>query len=48
MIKYYTTDGQVYYETGEDEPMNKEQKIQELTERIENSKRRVREVTKVK
>lgn len=37
MIKYYTTDGQVYYETGEDEPMNKEQKIQELTERIENS-----------
>lgn len=35
MIKYYTTDGQVYYETGEDEPMNKEQKIQELTERIE-------------
>lgn len=37
MIKYYTTDGQVYYETGEDEPMNKEQKIQELTERIEKS-----------
>ena len=37
MIKYYTTDRQVYYETGEDEPMNKEQKIQELTERIEKS-----------
>lgn len=37
MIKYYTNDGQVYFETGEDEPMNKEQKIQELTARIENS-----------
>ena len=36
MIKYYTGDGQVYFETGGERTMNKEQKIQELTERIEN------------
>lgn len=46
MIKYYTTDGQVYYETGEDEPMNKEQKIQELTERIEKSQTELDEIKK--
>lgn len=36
-IKYYTGDGQVYFETGGERTMNKEQKIQELTERIEKS-----------
>lgn len=44
MIKYYTSDGQVYYETQGDEPMNKEQKIQELTERIEKSQAEIDEL----
>ena len=35
-IKFYTSDGQMYFEM-EEEKVNKEQKIQELTERIENS-----------
>lgn len=35
-IKFYTSDGQVYFEM-EEEKVNKEQKIQELTERIEKS-----------
>ena len=35
-IKFYTTDGQVYFEM-EEEKVNKKQRIQELTERIENS-----------
>ena len=34
-IKYYTFDDQVYFEAEGEQPMNKEQKIQELTERIE-------------
>ena len=38
MIKYYTNDGQVYFETGEDEPMNKEQKVQELNQKIDKLK----------
>lgn len=37
MIKYYTSDDQVYFETDGEKPMNKEQKIQESTERIEKS-----------
>ena len=36
-IKFYTSDDQVYFETEEEQPMNKKQRIQELTERIENS-----------
>lgn len=36
-IKFYTSDDQVYFEMEEEQPMNKEQKIQELTERIEKS-----------
>ena len=35
-IKYYTGASQVYFETGGERTMNKEQKIQELTERVEN------------
>ena len=46
MIKYYTSDGQVYYETRGDESMNKEQKIQELTERIEKSQAELDELKK--
>lgn len=36
-IKFYTSDDQVYFETEEEQPTNKKQRIQELTERIENS-----------
>lgn len=36
-IKFYTNDDQVYFETEEEQPTNKKTKIQELTERIENS-----------
>lgn len=36
-IKFYTSDDQVYFEMEEEQPMNKKQRIQELTERIENS-----------
>ena len=36
-IKFYTNDDQVYFETEEEQPTNKKQRIQELTERIENS-----------
>ena len=46
MIKYYTSDDQIYYETREDESMNKEQKIQELTERIEKSQTEIDELKK--
>ena len=35
-IKFYTSDGQMYFEM-EEEKVNKKQKIQELTARIENS-----------
>ena len=35
-IKFYTSDDQVYFETEEEQPTNKKQRIQELTERIEN------------
>lgn len=44
-IKFYTTDGQVYFEM-EEEKVNKEQKIQELTERIENSQTEIDELKK--
>lgn len=43
-IKYYTGDGQVYFETQGEKPMNKEQKIQELTKRIENSQAEIDEL----
>lgn len=36
-IKFYTSDDQVYFEMEEEQPTNKKQRIQELTERIENS-----------
>lgn len=44
MIKYYTTEGQVYYETEGEKTMNKEQKIQELTKRIEKSQAEIDEL----
>lgn len=46
MIKYYTGDGQVYYETGENEPMNKEQKIQELSNKIDELKEELKKLQK--
>ena len=42
-IKFYTSDGQMYFEM-EEEKMNKEQKIQELTERIEKSQAEIDEL----
>ena len=44
-IKFYTTDGQVYFEM-EEEKVNKEQKIQELTERIEKFQAEMNELKK--
>lgn len=44
-IKFYTSDGQMYFEM-EEEKVNKEQKIQELTERIENSQAEIDELKK--
>ena len=38
MIKYYTNDGQVYFEAEGEQPMTKEQKIQELSNKIEKSR----------
>ena len=43
-IKYYTDASQVYYETEGEQPMNKEQKMQELTERIEKSQAEIDEL----
>ena len=43
-IKYYTGASQVYFETEGEQPMNKEQKIQELTERIEKSQAEIDEL----
>ena len=42
-IKFYTSDGQMYFEM-EEEKMNKEQKMQELTERIEKSQAEIDEL----
>ncbi len=44
-IKFYTSDGQMYFEM-EEEKVNKEQKIQELTERIEKSQAEIDELKK--
>ena len=44
-IKFYTSDGQMYFEM-EEEKVNKEQKIQELTERIEKSQAELDELKK--
>lgn len=44
-IKFYTTDGQVYFEM-EEEKMNKEQKIQELSNKIEKSQAEIDELKK--
>lgn len=43
-IKFYTSDDQVYFEMEEEQPMNKEQKIQELTERMEKSQAEIDEL----
>lgn len=43
-IKFYTSDDQVYFEMKEEQPMNKEQIIQKLTERIENSQTEIDEL----
>lgn len=42
--KFYTSEDQVYFEMEEEQPMNKEQKIQELTERIEKSQAEIDEL----
>lgn len=42
-IKYYTDASQVYYETEGEQPMNKEQKIQELSNKIEKSRAEIDE-----
>ena len=44
-IKFYTTDGQVYFEM-EEEKVNKEQKIQELSDKIEKSQTEIDELKK--
>lgn len=44
-IKFYTTDGQVYFEM-EEEKVNKEQKIQELSNKIEKSQAEIDELKK--
>lgn len=44
-IKFYTTDGQVYFEM-EEEKVNKEQKIQELSNKIEKSRAEIDELKK--
>lgn len=44
-IKFYTSDGQMYFEM-EEEKVNKEQKIQGLTERIEKSQTEIDELKK--
>ena len=45
-IKYYTFDDQVYFEAEGEQPMNKEQKIQELTARIEHSQAEIDKIKK--
>ena len=48
MIKYYTSDGQVYYETEGEKPLNKEQKIQELEKlKKSNDKQRLKKIRKL-
>ena len=46
MIKYYTGDGQVYFETEGEKPMNKEQKVQEINQKIDKLKRELEELRK--
>ena len=44
-IKFYTSEDQMYFEM-EEEKVNKEQKIQELTKRIENSQAEIDKIKK--
>jgi hypothetical protein len=42
--KFYTSEDQVYFEMEEKQPMNKEQKIQELSNKIEKSRAEIDEL----
>lgn len=47
-IKYYTGDGQVYFEAEGEKPINKEQKIQELEKlKKSNDKQRLKKIRKL-
>ena len=43
-IKFYTSDDQVYFEMEEEQPMNKKQRIQELSNKIEKFQTEINEL----
>ena len=45
-IKFYTSDDQVYFEMEEEQPMNKKQRIQELSNKIEKFQTEINELKK--